>query len=353
MKKKTSRRTFGKQIAGAMAATALPVGRIISAPSSARAQGVEELKSSWNGAERFQAIAPALGTVMNLLMEESGEYAPVAESEVLSAAARAELNDAITFAANKSGASTDQIITWIDAFTSLGKPGLMADIPITAEECAANLQGSWELTSRFSGGVETAARSEIYGDMDPANARGQQMITMLTEVNFFTDPPVTSFFVALCDIQFTQNGPFEVIGSSVGITYGNVPGYEGGLKTTDQFRLVRRGQNESMLGYPVRTESNGSDTAARTLVEVSGDPGTIKYKMWGARATDSHPRTVDTCDTYRNTSNRRPLIAGWEPIADYFERLKANFKQFTASLPSTDALRKSSEDLPIPRLSRQ
>ncbi|HEU4770365.1 MAG TPA: hypothetical protein VFS77_23565 [Pyrinomonadaceae bacterium] len=351
MKKKTSRRTFGKQIAGALAATTLPVGRIISAPV-AGAQETQELKSSWNGAERFQAIAPALGTVMNLLVTEEGEYAPVMEAAALSLAARKELDDAISFAASKSGASNDQIITWIDAFTSLGKPGLMADIPLTAADCAANLQGSWELTSRFSGGLPTAARSEIYADMDPVTGRGKQLITMLTEVNFFTDPPVTSFFIGFADVQFTQNGPFEVIGTSVGTTFGNLPGYENGLKTTDQFRLVRRGQNETMLGYPIRTESNGSDTAARTLVEVSGDPGTIKFKMWGSLGTGSHPRTVDTVDTYRNTSNLRPLIGGWEPITDYFERVKANFKEFSASAPTADALQKACDVVAVPRLSR-
>ena len=351
MKKKTSRRTFGKQIAGALAATTLPVGRIISAPGAGTGES-QELKSSWNGAERFQAIAPALGTVMNLLMEEDGEYAPVMEAAALSAASRKELDDAIAYAASKSGATSDQIVTWIDAFTSLGKPGLMADIPLSAADCLANLHGSWELTSRFSGGVETAARSEMYCDMDPATGRGKQLLTMLTEVNFFVDPPVTSFFISLLDFQFTQNGPFEVIGNSAGTIYGNIPCYEAGLKTTDQFRLVRRGQNETMLGYPIRTESNGSDTAARTLVEVSGDPGTIKYKMWGAVATGSHPRTVDTVDTYRNTSNRRPLIGGWEPIQDYFDRVKNNFKEFSANAPNADALRKICEDSQVPRLSR-
>ena len=351
MKKKTSRRTFGKQVAGTLAA--LPMAKVISAQGATQTQEVDQMKSPWNGPERFRAIAPALTTVTNLLLEEdTGEYAPVVEAAALSSAARAELNDAISHAASKSGATTDQIIQWIDAFISLGKPGLMADIPISAAECAANLQGSWELTSRFSGGIETACRSEIFGDMDPDNARGQTLMTMVTEVNFFTDQPTTTFFVGFNDIEFTQNGPYEVIGKSSSITYGNAPGYEAGLKTTDQFRLVRKGQNETMLGYPLRTESNGSDTAARTLVEVSGDPGTIKYKMWGALANDNHPRTVDTVDTYRNTSNRRPLIAGWEPIADYFARIGANFKQFSASVLNTDALRKACNDVPIPRLTR-
>jgi hypothetical protein len=66
---------------------------------------------------------------MNLLMEEDGEYAPVMEAAALSAASRKELDDATAYAASKSGATSDQIVTWIDAFTSLGKPGLMAAFP--------------------------------------------------------------------------------------------------------------------------------------------------------------------------------------------------------------------------------
>jgi hypothetical protein len=346
--KKTSRRTFGKQITAAVAA--LPVARIISAPTDGAAQATE-LKSEWNGAERFQAIAPALGTVMTLLMEEMGEYAPVMEAAALSAEARQTLDDAINAAASSSGATVGQIITWIDAFTSLGKPGLMADIPLLASECAANLQGTWELTSRFSGGVATPCRSSIFCDMDPVTGHGKQLITMVTEVNFFENQTAgTVMFVGMADVQYTQNGPFEVIANSTGVTYGNVPGYENGLRTTDSFRLVRRGQNETMLGYPVRTESNGSDTAARTLVEVSGDPGTIKFKMWGSKATATHPRTVDTVDTYTNTSNLRPLIGGWEPITDYFDRVKATFSAIKT--PSVTALRTACELVPVPHLAR-
>ena len=348
--KKTSRRTFGKQMTGALAA--LPVARIISAPTDGAAS-TTELRGDWNGAERFRAIAPALGTVMNLLMmETAGEYAPVMEAVALTSANRKVLDDAIGAAAAKSGASVAQITTWIDAFTTLGKPGLMADIPISAADCAANLQGTWELTSRFSGGAQVAARSSIYCDMDPTTGRGKQLITMTTEVNFFEGAPSTIYFIGLADVQYTQNGPFEVIANSVGTTFGNVPGYQSGLKTTDAFRLVRRGQNETMMGYPVRTESNGSDTAARTLVEVSGDPGTIKFKMWGSAATKDHPRTVDTVDTYRNTSNQRPMIGGSEPIQEYFDRVTSNFGAFAAKLPSVDALRKACKAVAIPHLSR-
>ena len=350
MKNKTSRRTFGKQIAGTRAA--VPVARIISAPGDGSAAQQIEQQNSWNGAERFQAIAPVIGKVMNLLMQESGEYAPVIEAAALSEESRRELDDAIKAAAASSGATVAQITTWIDAFTSLGMPGLMADIALQAEECVASLEGTWELTSRFSGGVQTAARGSIFADMDPVTLRGKQLITMVTEVNHFTNQSAsTVMLIGLADVQYSQNGPYEVIGTSTGVTYGNVPGYESGLRTTDTFRLVRRGQTETMLGYPIRTESNGSDTAARTLIEVSGDPGTVKFKMWGSRATANHARTVDTVDTYKSTSNLRPLIGGWEPIEKYFERVKTSFSGGATPL-SVQELRKACEIVPIPHLSR-
>lgn len=351
--KKTSRRTFGKQVTGALAA--LPVSRIIGAPGAEGAQfepPQDKGVRSWNGQERFRAIAPALGTVMSALLEESAEYAPVVAEATLSAKSRAAVQSAIADAAARSGASVAQITNWIDAYNSLGKPGLMSDVPLEAEACVANMNGTWELASRFSDGVETAARSQIYADMDPKNGRGTTLITMTTEVNHFAAGAGTVFLIGLADLQFTQNGPYEVIGTSVGVTYGNVPGYENGLKTTDQFRLVRKGQTENMVGFPVRTASNGSDSAARTLVEVSGDPGTLKYKLWGSAGNEKHGRTVDTVDTYRIMSNRTPLVGGWEPIRDYFERVKANFSSMTGKLPSVAALRKYSQDIPIPHGTR-
>lgn len=352
--KKTSRRTFGKQVTGALAA--LPVSRIIGAPGAEGAEAdqiTQDTKGrSWNGQERFRAIAPALGTVMQALMEESAEYAPVVAEAALSAKSRAAVQSAIADAAARSGATVSQVTRWIDSFNSLGKPGLMSDIPLEAEACAANLNGTWELQTRFSDGVETAARSQIYSDMDPKNGRGTHLITMTTEVNLFAGTTGTVFFIGLADVQFTQNGPYEVIGTSVGTTYGNVPGYENGLKTTDQFRLVRKGQTENMVGFPVRTSSNGEDTAARTLVEVSGDPGTLKFKLWGSAANGGHGRTVDTVDTYRIMSSRTPLVGGWEPIRDYFERVKGSFASMSNKVPSVAALRKFSQDIPIPHGTR-
>ena len=360
-RKKTSRRTFGKQLTGALAA--LPVASMITTPgASALASGISDTKRRvfkppangvWNGPERFQAIAPAIGVVTSALstLEGEEEYAPVeVAAAALSASVQSQINDAISNAAKGSGATEDQIRNWIDAFLSLGKGGLMAEIPLLAADCAANMNGTWELTSRFSGGVETAARGQMYFDMDPTTASGKSLITLTTEVNFFEGTTSSIFFIGLADVHFTQNGPYEVIGNSSGTTFGNVQGYENGVKTTDVFRLVRRGQNETMVGRPTRTESNGSDTAARTLVEVGGDPGTIKYKMWGALATANHPRTMDTVDTYAIMSNLPPLVGGWEPISDYFDRVT---KQglFKTAVPLT-TLQRASKAVSIPRGSR-
>jgi hypothetical protein len=359
--KKTSRRTFGKQLGAAVAA--IPVAKALSTSgTSAKASGRSTAGPAllegrqWNGAERYKAIVPALGTVMRYLqeMEESMEYAPAPEEVYYRPAAiQREIDKAVAAAAEASGATVDQISNWIDAFASYGKPGLMADIPISASDCAASINGTWELMSRFSGGSEAACRSQIYNDMDPDTASGRQLNTMWTEVNFFEPDGNTIFFISLCDIQFTQNGPYEVIGSSKGIIYGNFPGYEEGVRTTDVFRLVRRGQNESMLGYPQRTQAGGSDSAARTLVEVGGDAGRIKYKMWGSRATREHPRTMDTVDTYHIMSNRRPLVGGWEPIGDYFERVaKQTSSRMNSMERGRELLLGACKDIPIPRGAR-
>lgn len=365
IKKKTSRRTFGKQLTGALAA--LPVASMISTPgASALASdksGRKDTKRTafkgpaigvWNGPERFRAIQPALGAVTAALteLEEDAEYAPVELAEAsFAASVQSQINTAISEAAKSSGATEAQIHTWIDTFLSLGKGGLMAEIPLTAEDCAANINGSWELLSRFSGGVETAARGQIYYDMDPASASGKCLITLATELNFFEGAPTSVFFIGFSELHFTQNGPYEVIGNSTGTTFGNAPGYENGLKTTDTFTLVRRGQNETMVGRPTRTSSNGTDSAARTLVEVGGDPGTIKYKMWGSLATSKHPRTLDTIDTYVNMSSRRPLVGGWEPISDYFDRVTS---QGLFKTPiNLQTLRRATEKVAIPFGSRQ
>jgi len=320
-------------------------------------------ENGWNGATRFDAIAPVFGRILQLQRAAALAYAPAAQAFTLSAAADREIQEAVASAAKESGASEDQIRTWVESFNSLGKPGLMSSIPLTAADCCANLNGTFDLLSRFSGGVEVAARSRIYGDMNPRRGTGTTLITMWTEENHFKAPAsgaTTIFLIGLAEVKFTQNGPYEVIGTSRGRTFGNVPGYEKGVETRDEFVLVRKGHNETMLGVPRRSEANGSDTAARFLVEVGGDPGIIKFKMWGVPATDQHPATLDTVDTYAIMNSRRPLVGGWETITDYFNRVtKSGAVGRTAKSAALfeapnnrQALRRACEQVPIPPNSR-
>ncbi len=330
-----------------------------------RTTGGAAEESGWNGATRFHAIAPVFGRILQLQEDVAMDYAPAAtEAFTLSAAANREIQDAVASAAKASGASEDQIRHWVESFNSLGKPGLMSSIPLTAAECCANLNGTFELLSRFSGGVEVAARSRLYCDMNPDKGTGTQLITMWTEENHFKAPATgtaTIFLIALAEVKFTQNGPYEVIANSRGRTFGNVPGYEKGVETRDEFVLVRKGHNETMLGVPRRSEANGSDTAARFLVEVGGDPGIIKFKMWGVPATDEHPATLDTVDTYAIMSSRRPLVGGWEPITDYFKRVTqsgavgrtAKSAALFWAPNNRQALRRACEHVPIPPNSRR
>ena len=320
-------------------------------------------ESGWNGATRFQAISPVVGRILELQQAVATDYAPAAEAFRLSGAADREIREAVASAAKGSGASEDQIRTWVESFNSLGKAGLMSSIPLTAAECCANLNGTFELISQFSGGVETATRGRIYGDMNPEKGTGTQLITMWTEEAHLPKAAgnATIFLIMLAELKFTQNGPYEVIGTSRARIFGNVTGYEKGLETRDEFVLVRKGHNETMVGAPARSEANGSDTLARFLVEVSGDPGFIKYKMWGVPATAEHPATLDTVDTYAIMSSRRPLVGGWESLPDYFNRVTGGGKGpktakgaalFTAP-GNRQALRRACEEVLVPRSSRR
>ena len=329
----------------------------------AATNGAAAQEKGWNGVTRFQAIAPVLGRVLELQQDVAMNYAPATEAFSLSATANKEIQKSVASAAKASGASEGQIRTWVESFNSLGKPGLMSSIPLSAAECTANMHGTFELVSRFSGGVETATRSRIYGDMNPEKGTGTELITIWTEENQFpkTRGNDTIFLIGLAEVKFTQNGPYEVIGTSRGRTFGNIPGYEKGVETRDEFVLIRKGHNESMMGVPSRAESNGSDAAARFLVEVSGDLGIIKFKMWGVPATDKHPATLDTVDTYAIISSRRPLVGGWETITDYFNRVTQGSTggrtEKGAALFGTpgdrQSLRRACEHMPIPPTMRR
>lgn len=317
-------------------------------------------EAGWNGTTRFQAIAPVFGKMLELQQMAAMSYAP-AEAFALSAVADREIQQAVASAAKASGASEDQIRHWVESFNSFGKPGLMSNVPLTAAECCANMNGTFELISRFSGGVEVAARSQFFGDMNPEDGTGTLLITMWTEENHFRaeEGTETVFLIGLSEMKLTQNGPYEVIGTSTGKTFGNVKGYENGVETRDEFLMVRKGHNEMMMGVPRRAEANGTDSAARFLVEAGGDGGIIKYKMWGTPATDTHPATLDTVDTYQVISTRRPLVGGWETITDYFNRITQSGTVQTTkgqalfwSPNSREVLRRACEQVSIPSNSR-
>jgi hypothetical protein len=276
----------------------------------------------WNGAERLAAIFPALGAQVpvrnrSILAERLSD----AELNNMNMAAAAALSSA----ANQAGVTSDQISDWIDRFAALGKPGLLADDTVDQADCADQVQGTWELVSRLSGGQLVNARSNIYFDMDPKNATGWQLTTMWTEENHFENPAANSSFVlaALVQLTFQQAGPYTVIGRSKGRIIGNFGEFLTGKDVTDTFQLVRTGNNERMvpLSSKFASPDPNDNFYSQMLVGVGGDPNTIVYQMSGMPATAAHPRTVDVVDTYVNVNHERPLIGGWEPIQDYFNRM--------------------------------
>ena len=224
---------------------------------------------------------------------------------------------------------------------------------MAAEACAENIAGTWELSSRLSGGELTNARGNLYYDMDPKNLRGWHMITMWTEENHFeTDSKETFVLAALAELTFEQESPHSVIGRSKGRIVGNFGEYERGKDIEDEFRLVRVGNNEKMVGVSRRysyAEDGGTSLSGNAgeqffshmLVGVGGDPNAIVFANSGLPALGNRGRTVDVVDTYVNVSHDRPLIGGWEPIKDYFARItdpKSSLDMFRKSGKSGSAL---------------
>lgn len=282
----------------------------------------------WNGAERFNAIFPALGTVIPL--RERLVY-ELPETSARSAMDR-EVQDAIKTAAEQSGASPEQISQWIDDFTFLGKPGLLSPVPVAAESVADELEGTWELVSRLTDGQPTNARSQLFYDVDRGKGRVQHLITMWTDQNHFERDAQqgTYLLIAMVELTFRQNDEFEVVVNSKGRLIGNFGDYENGSDVADEFRLVRRGNDARMVGVPTSYvalggRQSGGYTASKAfnhaLIHVGGNPGSIVFANSGLPALPQKGRTMDVVDTYVHVDKAKPLVAGWEPLSEYFERM--------------------------------
>jgi hypothetical protein len=291
----------------------------------------------FNGAERFTAISPALGIVVPIrdrMVYELPDAAAKAKME-------AEVHAAIKAAADKSGASVEEIGQWIEDFTFLGKAGLASPVPVSATATADALQGTWELVSRFTDGHPTNARSQLYYDVEPGSGRAMHLITMWTEQNHFERDPKQGTYqlVALVELTFRQNGPHEVVVNSKGRLVGNFGDYENGADVADEFRLVRRGNDARMVGVPssyvqqAGRQSGGytdSKQFNHALIYVGGSPGSTVFANWGLPPMGNKGRTLDVVDTYVHVNSAKPLVAGIEPIASYFERMTQPQKHMDA-----------------------
>lgn len=288
----------------------------------------QDTKKDFNGAERFAAISPALGTVIPLrdrLMYQAPE-------EAVKSGLEKEIDAAVKSAADKSGATVEQVNQWIEDFTFLGKPGLLSPVTVSAVDCADQLQGTWEMVSRFTDGQPTHARSQLYYDVEIGKGRATHLITMWTEQNHFARDAKqgTYLLVALVELTFRQNGPYEVVVTSKGRLVGNFGDYENGSDVGDEFRLVRRANDARMVGVPTSYvalggRQSGGYTATQSfnhaLIHVGGNPGSLVFANWGLPALANKGRTFDVVDTYVHANKAKPLVAGIEPIKDYFDRM--------------------------------
>lgn len=285
---------------------------------------VDRSSKDWNGAERLAAISPALSTVVPLRERLATEALAGGELSKI----KAEIAEAIQSAASKSGVTPGEIETWIDSFIYLGKPGLMSPVKVSAEACAAKLQGTWQLQSRIANGRPQAATGHLYYDMDPKSLRGRHLVTICSEEPQISrkDPDNTYLLVAMVDLTFVQDGDYAVVVRSKGQLIGNYEHCESCQEIEDEFRLVRYGHEEKMIGMPTAAlrgirSRNGNTGFNHSRVQLGGDTNSLVFANSGMSALGNMARTQDVVDTFGKVSSARPLIAGWQPITEYFESM--------------------------------
>lgn len=237
----------------------------------------------------------------------------------------AEINMAYREAAGMSGATPDDIRRWVDRFVYYGRAGLSAEIAFAAGDCPNEIEGTWELISRYSNGERTASRARLYYDVNRRTNEADLLITHVTERNHFARDAgeFTFLMIALTRLKFTQKTKYEVELTTKGQLIGNFGPYLKMRYMEDRATLVKFEHHPAMVGYPEAYWIENGKRVPRIggflLVKVAGSPMT--YHEQGFPEMLGFEKTFDTVDTYTQIGTEKPLIGGWEPITEYFKRM--------------------------------
>lgn len=310
--------------------------------------------SSLTAYERYQVLSPILseGTraYMRLFEPSSGaEHAPLEAIRSV----KSDLSGLLRTITANSPMSEEETHRAFHGFIQNGWSGLLTPIPISAEHLLKNFVGTWELAARYTNGGDTAlartstattrARSNIY--FAPVPGKKDELFElqiMWNEENhyprnvslkMFADQKgkVNSTFLiaALMRTRITQVDDYTVELAHEGQIVGN----HGHYTTPTDFK--GRVQIGSTDGYNTMLRMQDGETCQASvrgvevpvagmfiLLNVQSGYGRLTYRMTGLPATDAASRSMDVVDNYAKISSQPPLVGGWEPVDEYFERIR-------------------------------
>ncbi|QFT32227.1 hypothetical protein FIV00_17180 [Labrenzia sp. THAF82] len=297
--------------------------------------------------EKYKVLQPILGEATNTYFK----YLDEPRTESGDREIRQTLTRLFTQAAKENGLTTEQVRRMFMAYNSLGMPGLLAPIPLSASRVAKSFNGTWEMRHRFTNGGRTpfarnshntTARSQIYYDLiDPKENRLRQLTTMWTEENHYErekliarDMPGRSaeeqsfLLSALVDIQLTQLDEWTVRYDDRGMVFGNYGPYINGIECVSTAFMMRFGASETLIGIP-DTRMILPDGSEQPVVGMfvllnvmGGAPTALSFPMAGLPELADDLPTFDTVDSYNKMNSDKPLVGGFEPIDVYFNRLR-------------------------------
>lgn len=297
--------------------------------------------------ERYQILAPILTKATNAYMRLFTQRPTASRNTRV----RASLNKLFADAARNTPMSEEEVRRSFQGFTTLGMAGLMSPIPLSAKKVARSFQGTWEMRHRFTNGGRTPssgpgghtnARSTMYYDLtDAEKCQVTQLTVMWTEENhypreeavkrFLADRPEsdqTFLLASLAKIQLNQIDDYTVEFTDDAEIIGNHGDYQNRPRVKNRTIMMRFGGSESLLGVPDTrfVHPDGREepvTGTFLLMNAHGaGPSAFSWIMSGLPPMFGDQRSMDTVDTYLKMSEDKPLVAGWEPIESYYNRLR-------------------------------
>lgn len=306
--------------------------------------------SSLTAMERYQALTPILSKATQAYV---GLFQGSASTTKVLEATKTKLDSMFASVASKSGMSVEETRRAFFGFVLNGWTGLLTPIPISAEQTAQNMTGTWQLAERITNGGHTAAsrsdtattraRSMIYWQTVPGTKDELvELQIMWNEENHYPrDVALKRFFegkasgtetfliAALMRAKLKQVDAYTVEISNQGEIIGNYGHYRDPITFNGKFQIGSFDGFTSLLELQTEENVTAFHRGARVstagsfcTINVKAGFNSLSYKMTGVPPMDGDTRTMDVVDNYTKISDQQPLIGGWEAPEDYYARVR-------------------------------